>query len=435
MLTRSAVFSLAWPVVLAQMATAATGVIDTAIMGRYGDKADLAAVAIAAVAYSFIYWGFGFLRMATTGLSAQAGGRGDRAETHAILLRALLLGAALGLVLLLLSPLLRWISFAVFEGEVPVETLAKAYFDARIWGAPAYMMGLGITGWLLGTGRTGLMLAFQIVLNGVNICLDVFFVTQMDLGPAGIGLGTAIAEWAALGFGLILVRRAFNNHARIFDAARLKDLLSANRDIMIRTFALVAGFAWFVRSGTLIGTAETAGNEVLLQFITVSAFVLDSFAFVAEKEVGEAYGARHAGRIKRAVRLTSEFSILFGVLFALAYLLGGGGLIETFIADPDARAAALTYLPYCAAVPVLGIAAWQLDGVFLGATQGRALRIAGVISLLLYVATDIALRPFGNTGVWLALLSMYIYRALCLSAFLPSLFNTLRNADDSPARG
>ena len=124
MLTRSAVFSLAWPVVLAQMATAATGVIDTAIMGRYGDKADLAAVAIAAVAYSFIYWGFGFLRMATTGLSAQAGGRGDRAETHAILLRALLLGAALGLVLLLLSPLLRWISFAVFEGEAPVETLA-----------------------------------------------------------------------------------------------------------------------------------------------------------------------------------------------------------------------------------------------------------------------------------------------------------------------
>ncbi len=425
MLTRSAVFSLAWPIVLAQMATAATGVVDTAIMGRYGDKADLAAVAIAAVAYSFIYWGFGFLRMATTGLSAQALGREDRPEMRAILLRALLLGAALGLLLLLLSPLLRWISFAVFEGEAPVETLAKAYFDARIWGAPAYMMGLGITGWLLGTGRTGLMLAFQIVLNGINISLDIWFVAGLHLGPAGIGAGTAIAEWLALGFGLLLVRSAFKGHTRIFSTARLKALLSANRDIMIRTFALVAGFAWFVRSGTLIGTAETAGNEVLLQFITVSAFVLDSFAFVTEKEVGEAYGANDGTRIKRAIRLTSEFSLLFGGLFALAYLLGGGGLIETFIADPDARAAALAYLPYCAAVPVLGIAAWQLDGVFLGATQGRALRIAGVLSLLLYVATDIALRPFGNSGVWLALLSMYIYRALCLGLFLPGLFKGL----------
>lgn len=433
MLTRSAVFSLAWPVVLAQVATAATGVVDTAIMGRYGDKADLAGVAIAAVAYSFIYWGFGFLRMATTGLSAQAGGRGNRPETHAILLRALMLGAGLGLLLLVLSPLLRVISFAVFEGEASVETLAKGYFDARIWGAPAYMMGLGVTGWLLGTGRTGLMLAFQIVLNGVNIILDVWFVAGLDLGPAGIGAGTAIAEWLALGFGLLLVRRAFKDHARIFDTARLKALLSANRDIMIRTFALVAGFAWFVRSGTLIGTAETAGNEVLLQFITVSAFVLDSFAFVTEKEVGEAYGAGDRTRIKRAIRLTSEFSILFGVLFALVYLLGGGEVIETFIADPEARAAALAYLPYCAGVPVLGIAAWQLDGMFLGATQGRALRTAGVLAMGLYIVTDIALRPMGNTGVWLALLSMYIYRAIGLSLFLPSLFKALRTSGDSRA--
>lgn len=426
MLTRRKVFSLAWPVVLAQAATATTGVVDTAVMGRFGDKEDLAAVAIAAVAYSFIYWGFGFLRMSTTGLSAQSNGRGHTAETRAILVRALLLGGALGLTLLCISPLLKLGAFAVFEGTTHVENLAKGYFDARIWGAPAYLMGLVVTGWLLGTGRTGQMLAFQIIMNGVNVALDLWFVAGLGWGPAGIGAGTAIAEWVALGVGLMLVFPAFRAPARLLDRERLAALFTANRDIMIRTLALVFCFAWFVRSGTLIGTAETAGNEVLLQFITVSAFVLDGFAFVAEKEAGEAYGAADTQRLKRAMRLTSEFAFGFGAIFALLYLLGGGWLIETFIRDPDAMSAALAFLPYCAAVPLIGVTAWQLDGIFLGTTQGAALRNAGVAVALGYVALDIALRPLGNHGVWLAFLAMYVLRAVGLGLYVPRLFRSLR---------
>lgn len=426
MLTRRKVVSLAIPVVLAQAATATTGLVDTAVMGRFGDKADLAAVAIAAVAYSFIYWGFGFLRMSTTGLSAQASGRGDRPEVRAILLRTLLLGGAIGLGLFLLSPLLRWLTFAAFAGTAEVESLAAGYFNARIFGAPAYLMGLGITGWLLGTGKTGQMLAFQIVLNGVNVVLDVWFVVGLQLGPSGIGAGTAIAEWTALAAGLFMVRRGFRSPARLFDPAKLYALFSANRDIMIRTLALVFCFGWFVRSGTLISTAATAGNEVLLQFITVAAFVLDGFAFVAEKEAGEAYGAADGKRLGRAMRLTSEFAFGFGILFALTYFLLGSWVIEAFIADPEARRAALDFLPYCAAVPILGVAAWQLDGLFLGTTQGKALRTAGVISAVLYLATDMLLRPaFGNAGVWVAFLAMYVYRAAALGWFVPGLFRGL----------
>ena len=426
MLTRRKVVSLAIPVVLAQAATATTGLVDTAVMGRFGDKADLAAVAIAAVAYSFIYWGFGFLRMSTTGLSAQANGRGDRPEVRAILLRTLMLGGMIGLGLFLLTPLLRWLTFAAFAGTEEVETLAAGYFNARIFGAPAYLMGLGITGWLLGTGKTGQMLAFQIVMNGVNVVLDIWFVVDLRLGPAGIGAGTAIAEWTALAVGLVMVRKGFRSPACLFDPAKLYALFSANRDIMIRTLALVFCFGWFVRSGTLISTAATAGNQVLLQFITVAAFVLDGFAFVAEKEAGEAYGATDGKRLGRAMRLTSEFAFGFAILFSLAYLFLGGWVIETFIADPEARRAALDFLPYCAAVPILGVSAWQLDGLFLGTTQGKALRTAGIISAALYLATDMMLRPaFGNAGVWSAFLAMYVYRAAALGWFVPGLFRGL----------
>ncbi|MEE9381661.1 MAG: MATE family efflux transporter, partial [Hyphomonadaceae bacterium] len=260
--------SLAWPVILAQAATAMTGVVDTAVMGRFGDKTDLAAVAVAAVAFGFIYWGFGFLRMATTGLTAQANGSGDVPESRAILIRALILGAALGLALILFFPLIRWGALAAFQAEADVEILASDYFNARIWGAPALMMGFVISGWLLGTGRTRALLIFQIVLNGVNAALDTWFVAGLDWGPAGIGAGTAIAEWTALGFGFFLVRDGLKAPARLFDREKLMALFAANRDIMIRTLALTFSFAWFVNAGTRSGTAQLAGNEVLLQFIT-----------------------------------------------------------------------------------------------------------------------------------------------------------------------
>ncbi len=432
-LTRKRVLSLAWPVVLAQAATAMTGVVDTVVMGLYGDKSDLAAVAIASASFGFIYWGFGFLRMSTTGLVAQAVGAAEAAESRAVLIRALGLGAVIGLLLVVLFPPIRWAALAAFEAEAYVEDLARGYFNARIWGAPALLMTFGITGWLIGTGRTGQLLVFQIVMNVVNAGLDTWFVAGLNLGPAGIGAGTAIAEWTALLFGLFLIRGAFRNPARLREPDRLKALFAANRDIMIRTLALVFSFAWFVRSGTTQSTATVAGNEVLLQFITVSAFVLDSFAFVAEKEVGEAYGARDQQRLRRAIRITSELAIAFGAATAALFLFAGGPVIELFVRDLDARAAAITYLPYCAAVPLIGVAAWQLDGIFLGATRGEALRTAGVAAAIAYVSSDLLLRPlYGNAGIWSAFLAMYVFRAVFLGAYLPGLLNSIKARSQPP---
>ena len=425
-LTRSRALALAWPIMLAQVATATTGIVDTAVMGRFGTAAELAAVGLAAVVFNFLYWGFGFLRMATTGLTAQAEGAGDTGEANAILKRALLLGAGLGLLILITFPLLSRLALGLFQAEALVEADAAAYFQARIWGAPAALMGFAITGWLIGTGRTRALLAVQIGMNAVNAGLDFLFVAVFDWGPAGIGAGTAIAEWAALALGLVIVRSALGSGAQLFDRARLAALLSANRDIMIRTLALLFSFAWFVNSGAQQGIAAMAGNQVLLQFIAVSAFVLDAFAFVAEKEAGAAYGGRDRARLVGAMRVTSELALICGVLFSLLFWLGGGAVMHAFILDPAARDAALAYLPWCAAVPVIGVAAWQLDGLFLGTTQGPAVRNAGMLATAAYVATDLALAPaFGNGGVWAAFLLSYAYRAGALGLYWPRLMRRL----------
>lgn len=434
-LTRQKVMRLAVPVMLAQVAIAATGVVDTAIMGLSGDKADLAAVAVAAAAFGFIYWGFGFLRMSTTGLTAQAVGREDFGESRAVLQRGLVVGVVIGTVIFALGPILKPLVFMPFGTEPRVEGLAKDYFAARIWGAPALLMSYAITGWLLGTGRTGALLTMQIVMNGVNVVLDVWFVMGLGWGPAGIGAGTAIAEWVALFFGLVLVAKNLKPEASLSDRAALLAMFNANRDVLIRTLALLFCFAWFVRSGAMMGTEYLAGNEVLLQFITVAAFVLDGFAFVAEKEVGEAYGAKDRARLLRAMRVTSELALGFGAIASLIYLTGGSAIIEAVVKDVEAREAALAFLPFCAVVPLLGVAAWQLDGFFLGATRGKAMRNAGIISAVAYVALDITLRPaFGNSGVWTAFLFMYVFRAAALAVYVPGLLNATSHPPLQPAR-
>ncbi|MAT36265.1 MAG: MATE family efflux transporter [Ponticaulis sp.] len=422
-LTRSKVIRLAVPVMLAQAATASTGVVDTAVMGLHGTEVDIGAVGIAVVTMTFLYWAFGFLRMSTTGLVAQAAGADQHDEVSATLQRALLTGAALGLAILLLSPLLKHLVFQPFAATNEVKNLAGSYWNARIWGAPALLISYAITGWLLGMGKTGQLLVVQIIMNGVNCGLDIWFVAGLDLGPAGIGAGTAIGEWVSVIVGLYMVRSGLGRSPALFDKAKLIALFTANRDILIRTLALLFVFAWFVNSGASIDTATLAGNEVLLQFVTVSAFVLDGYAFVAEKEIGEAYGARDKHRLYRAMRLTTEIALVSGLMISVVYYLAGGWLIDTFVRDADVKQIALAFLPYCAVVPLIGVPCWQLDGFFLGATRGKALRNAAVITTALYVATDLAFRQlFGNTGVWVAFLLMYVYRAFALGAYLPGLF-------------
>ncbi|RVQ69737.1 MATE family efflux transporter [Croceicoccus ponticola] len=420
---------------LGQASVPLVGIVDTVVIGRTGDIAALGGVALGAMIINLVFWTFGFLRMGLTGLTAQAHGANDSPEVEAMLLRGLAIGGALGLALLLLQGPLTTMALAVMSGGAQVDAQADAYVTARFFGAPAALAVFAITGWLLGLGRTRAALALQVVMNGANAVLDIVFVWGLGMGAGGVGAGTAGAEWIAVFTGIAICTRVAgggpvallrrSERAALFARSALSRMFAVNRDLMIRTIALLLTFTWLVNAGARLGATTLAANHVLLQFISVAAFVLDAFAFTAEARIGQAIGSRSRARFVRAVRLTGEFALLGGAMLALTFWLGGTAVIAFMVTDIATAATARQFLPYAAVVPLLGAPSWMLDGVFIGATQGKALRNAAVVTTVLYIALDLLLRPMGNTGLWIAFLASYLLRAATLGPYLPALLRDI----------
>ena len=439
-LTRRAIFAQAWPIMLGQALIPLVGIVDAAIIGRTGDSSALAGVALGAVIINLIFWSFGFLRMGLSGLTAQAQGAGDMGEVETLLLRGLAIGIAAGAALLMLQYPLGELAFAVLSGGQDVTAQASGYVSFRFFGAPAALSVFAINGWLLGLGKTRAALALLIVMNAANIALDVLFVWGMGFGASGVGLGTAGAEWIAFLTGLAIAAHLcganpialLRRHGRkkLFEAAALARLLQVNTDLIVRTVALLTMFTWFANSGARLGTVPLAANHVLLQFISVAAFVLDAFAFTAEARVGNAIGARSRSYFVRTIRLTGEFSLAAGIVLTLAFWCGGDLVIAAITTDPGTRAEAQRFLIFAALVPLIGMPSWLLDGIFIGATRTAALRNAALVATALYLALDLALRPLGNLGVWIAISSSYLLRAGALALYFPAL---LRRLDPPPA--
>jgi MATE family multidrug resistance protein len=438
LLTRRSIFAQAWPIMLGQTTVPLVGLVDTAVIGWTGDAAALAGVALGVAIINFIFWAFGFLRMGMTGLTAQAHGRGDRPEVNALLARGVVAGLAIGAALVALQLLIVPVALAALAGGGSLDAAAREFVSARFLGAPAALGFYAINGWLYGLGRTRDTLWLQVAMNAVNVALDLLFVWHFGMGARGVGLGTALAEWVALGLGVFAVLRIAGpgalagQRAGFFEAAAWKRLFAVNADIMIRTVALLALFLWLANAGARLGTVQLAANHVLMQLVGIFAFVLDGFAFTAESRVGIAVGSGSRADLKRAMRLTGEFSLGFGLLATIVSVALGGHLIDLLTTNDAVRAAAREVLPLAALASSVGVPAWLLDGVFIGATQGRALRNAAILATLLYVGTDLLLRPLGAAGVWLALLASYFYRAVTLGAHLPRLFASVAEPPPRP---
>ena len=437
LITHRSILAIAVPIMLSNVSTPLLGVVDTAVVGRLPDPAYIGAVALGALIFNFVFWGFGFLRMGTTGLTAQALGARDAGEVRACLGRALLIALAVGAALIALQWPIRSFAFALLDGSAKVEGLARGYFDIRIWAAPATLANYALLGWFIGLGQARTALALQLVLNLSNMLLDVLFVLGLGWGVQGVAAGTVLAETLATGVGIGFALRQVGrcggswSMARLLERSQLARAIAVNRDIMIRSAALILIFVWFTAQGARQGDLVLAANAILMQFIGVAAYFLDGIAFTAEALVGRAVGAGDRALLLRAARLTTAWAALIAVLASVAFAALGPMLIDLLSVDDRVRATARIYLPWAALGPLAGVWAFQLDGIFIGATWSVQMRNAMLATLAMFVAAWWLLTPLKNHGLWAALYVSYAARALTQLYFLPGLMRTLPHAADA----
>ncbi|MBA54877.1 MAG: MATE family efflux transporter [Pseudomonadales bacterium] len=433
------ILGLTWPIILANSATPLLGLVDTAIIGNLAGTAHLGAIALGALIFNFIYWGFGFLRMSTTGFVAQASGRNDQAAILETTLRALSMGLLIGLTLLLLQwPIIR-VTLSLFGASAEVESISAQYFSIRIWGAPATLGLYALMGYFIGQGLSRRLLLMQLALNGLNISLDLLLAGHFNMGASGIALGTAISEWVVLFLALAMVIKHFKGEntalnlslgalpwSALFQRDKIRPVLQANINLMIRTLFLLLGFAVFTDQGARFGDTTLAANHILLQFISFSAFFLDGFAFTCESLAGKALGQQNRSLFQLIIRRTSQLAAGTALLLAGGILLLGTHLLQWLTDLPQVQASAQSFLPFCALYVALSFAAFQLDGLFIGTTTTVPLRNASVLATSSFILLCYVLIPaLANQGLWIAFISFVVLRAVFLGAYFKTLLAKL----------
>lgn len=426
-LTHKRVLKIALPIVLSNATVPILGAVDVGVVGQMGEAAPIGAVALGAIVLTTIYWVFGFLRMGTVGLVGQAAGAGDDDEVSAWLTRALLVAGIAGLGLIVLQIPIFWGAMQLSPASDTVEQLALTYLAIRIWTAPAAIAVYALTGWLIAMERTGAVFWIQLGMNGVNVALSFLFVLGFGWGVAGVALSTVIAEVLGAAMGLwfcraAFVRPAWRDRGRVFDRTRLIRMAVLNTDILLRSAMLMIIFSSFVFLGARFGDVTLAANEVLIQFMYITAYAMDGFAFAAETLIARAYGRSDPARLRRSALMTSLWGMGVCVLTALGFLLAGPWLIDVMAKNVDVQIEARAYLWWMVVAPLVGCAAWMLDGIFIGAARGRDMRNMMALSFVIYWVAVLVLLPLmGNHGLWAALLISFIARGVTLGARYPAL--------------
>jgi multidrug resistance protein, MATE family len=427
-LTHGTVLKVAVPIMLANVSEPLIGVVNTAVIGRLNDPALIGGVAIGGVIFGFLFWGFGFLRLSTSGMAAQATGARDNPELAAVFWRSLLLGLVIGAAILVLSPLIGAWAVSLMGGSDAVQDANQTYFEWRVLSAPAALANFAILGWFTGQGRTMTALVVQLFLNLVNMVLSVFFVLHFGWAVKGVGLAAVCAEYAALVLGLLIVLHRMRGleasfeRARVFALEKLKAVISANADIMIRTILLLFAFGWMASRGARLGDVPIAANTILIHFFELAAYMTDGFAYAAEALVGQSIGARNRQSYRQAIKLSTIWGMTFGVMTGLVIWFAGHWLIALMTTQADVTAMAQQYLIWAAILPVLGAACFLYDGIFTGALATREMRNMMVISTGLYLASWYVLEPaYGNHGLWAALCVFMIVRSVTFAMRLPAI--------------
>ncbi len=429
------VMMIAWPIVLSNLTLPIVGAVDTAVVGHLDDARWIGGVALGTLIFNYIYWGFGFLRMGTTGFVAQAFGAKDRPEVRATLGRAILLSVLFGLGCVVFREPLTAAALWVLGGSEGVEEAAYAYVIVRIWAAPAALCNISMLGWFFGLQRSGAGLIQQSVINGVNVVLNLVFVFQFGWGIEGVALASVVAQYVGLAVGVVLVRRiereagpAVPNSrtwpvewSRIFDLKRLRPMFAVNIDIFIRTVSVATATGYFLHVSATLGDGVLAANAVLQIFMIFNAYGTDGFAHAAEGLVGQAIGAKSRRMLDRAVFWSTVAAAILAVGFSLTYWIAGPVFIDLLTSIPEVRAEAKTYLFWTVILPLIGVWSFQLDGIFIGATRSAEMRNTMVVSLLGFVGlTEVFVPLWGNDGLWLAYIGFLSLRTVTMLFYYPA---------------
>jgi MATE family multidrug resistance protein len=414
-ITTAQVFAIAGPAMVANLTTPLIGIVSTIAIGRLRDATLLGGVAMASVIFDCLFWLFGFLRMSTLAFTAQALGLGEPKELPSLLVRGLVVAALVGGCLIALQLPLGAALFGAMGGSEAVTRAARSYFAIRIWSAPLALANYVVLGWLIGQTRATLALGVQFAINLINMAATVVLVLSLDQGVAGAAIAAVVAEASGLVLGILIARHLTRGKLKVprtalFDRVKLMRMLTVNRDIMIRTAALITAFLFFTAQGARAGDVTLASNAVLNNFLLISAFFLDGLANAAEQLCGRTYGARDRAGFAAATRLVVRWGFAFALAVATVYALFGGALIDLMTASEGVRRGARDYLGFVVISPMLAVFAFAYDGVFIGATWARDMRNLMIASLLIFLGAWLLLRSFGNAGLWGAFLVHYAAR-------------------------
>ena len=405
------VLRIAIPMIASNVTVPLLGMVDTAVVGHLPSPHYLAAVAVGATIFSFVFFSFNFLRMGTTGVAAQAVGNNDADAVRGVLIQAATIALCIAAALLLLQRPIGHLAIRLINPADDVAEAARAYYLIRIWAAPAALLNFALMGWFIGLQDARSPLLIMLLINVTNIVLDLLFVLGFGLDVRGVALASLMAECAGLGLAAYLARRTLRAWPcgtpwrDLLSARRMRRLLSVNGHLLIRTLSLMFCFGLFTALGARQGSIILAANAVLLNFQYLMAFALDGFANAAEALIGKAIGSHDRDGLDRAWRRTLAWSAGIAVVFAGLYAVVGPPLIRAMTDIEDVRRTAMTYLPWLVLLPLTSTWCFFYDGVFVGATMARQMRDSMVLStFVFFVPLAFGLLPLlDNHGLWLAL--------------------------------
>lgn len=418
--THRNVWALAAPMILSNISVPLVALVDSAVIGHLPHAHQLGAVAVGATLYTFLAWSMGFLRMGTTGFASQAAGRNDGSALRQILLQGLLLAIGLALLLGVIGLPFSHLALSLMQPSADLQQLTEAFFHTRLLGLPAALAGYALVGWFLGTQNARAPLMILLTTNLVNIALNLWFVLGLDWGVVGSARASVVAEWTGALLGLALTRKTLLAWPGQVLWPALKrwenwrPLLSVNRDIFIRSLVLQSVFFLITVQGARLGDATVAANALLLNGLLLTAHALDGLAHAVEALCGHAIGAKNKLALRRSLTVAGGWSLIASIAFALLFMVAGRLFISLQTDIVEVRETAFIYLPYLAALPLLAVWSYLLDGLFIGATRAREMRNTMLVNMLLVAPFAYGLQSFGNHGLWLTLLLFMLLRALTL---------------------